>query len=97
MLALPDFESTFVMESDANSTGIGAVLSQNMWPIAFFNKALGLKHQVLSVYEREMIAILDVVKQWNTYLMGRHLQIKIDHYSLKFLLDLQTNTPAQQT
>ena len=29
--------------------------------------------------------------------MGRHFQIKIDHYSLKFLLDQKAHTPMQQT
>ena len=87
MLALLDFESTFVVESDANSTSIGAVLSQNRRPIAFFSKALGHKHQVLLVCEQEMIAILVAIKKWNTYLMGKHFQILTDHYNLKFLLD----------
>ena len=44
-----------------------------------------------------MLAILVAVRKWNTYLMGRHFQIKTDHYSLKFLLNQQTNTLAQQS
>ena len=51
ILALLDFESTFVVESDPSSTGIGAVLSQQGCPIAYFSKALGPKYQALSVYE----------------------------------------------
>ena len=46
--------------------------------------------------KKEMIAILAAVKKWNAYLMGRHFQIKTDHYSPKFLLDQKVNTPAQQ-
>ena len=42
------------------------------------------------------MAILAAVKKWNSYLMGRHFQIKTDHYSLKFLLDQAATTPAQQ-
>ena len=72
VLALPDFNSLFVVESDACSTGIGAVLSQLGRPVAFFSKALSMKHQALSVYEKEMLAILLAVKKWNSYLMGRH-------------------------
>ena len=51
---------------------------------------------MLSVYEKEMMAILSTVQNWNAYLMGRHFQIKIDHYSLKFLLDQKATTLAQQ-
>ena len=96
VLALPDFEVTFVVESDASSTGLGAVLSQKGRPIAFFSKALSPKLQAKSMYEKEMLAILSAVKKWNAYLLGRHFQIKTDHQNLKYLLDHRTNTPTQQ-
>ena len=95
VLALPDFTSTFVVESDASSTGIGIILSQNGRPIAYFSKALSPKHQVWSVYDKEMLAILVAVKKWNAYLVGRHFKIKTDHYNLKFLLDQKATTPTQ--
>ena len=44
LLALPDFDLTFEMESDASSKGIGAILSQASQPIAYYNKALAHKH-----------------------------------------------------
>ena len=87
VLALPDFNALFIMKADACTNGIGAVLGQNGRPMAFFSKALSLKHQSLSVYDKEMLAILMAVKKWNSYLVGRHFQIKTDHHSLKFLLD----------
>ena len=96
VLALPDFNTIFVVESDASSDGIGAVLSQAGRPVAYFSKGLSPRHQVLSVYEKEMLDVLAAVKKWTAYLMGRHFKIKTDHYSLKFLLDQTANTPAQQ-
>ena len=96
VLALPNFNIPFVIKFDASSEGIGSVLSQGGRPIAYFSKGLAPKHQVLFVYEKEMLAILAVVKKWHSYLIGRRFQIRIDHYSLKFLLDQKATTPAQQ-
>lgn len=86
VLALPNFNRTFIVETDASGLGVGAVLTQEGRPIAYFSKALSKKHQTLSIYEKEMLAVLLAVKKWNAYLAGRHFVIKTDHQSLKFLL-----------
>ena len=44
VLAIPDFNLPFTIETDACSTGVGAVLMQLDRPVAFLSKALGPKH-----------------------------------------------------
>jgi hypothetical protein len=95
VLALLDMTKLFVIETDASGTDVGAMLMQEGHPIAFLSKALGLRQQALSAYEREMFAILQTVAKWKHYLWGRHFRIRTDHISLKHLLDQKVTYPSQ--
>jgi hypothetical protein len=68
VLDLRNFEEVFVVEIDACMDGIGAVLMQRNRPIAFLSKALSEKNQMLSIYDKEFLALLMVVERWRQYL-----------------------------
>jgi hypothetical protein len=95
VLALPDFSRTFVIETDACSKGIGAVLLQNKHPIAFLSKALGPRHRGLSTYEKECLAILMAIDKWRSYLQHGEFIISTDQRSLIHLDDKRLTTPWQ--
>ena len=50
ILASPDFTEPFILETDAFSTAIGAVLLQKSRPVAFFSKQLCPRMQQASTY-----------------------------------------------
>ena len=95
VLALPNFDLTFEVETDASSHGLGAVLQQNRHPIAFIREKLGPKWAQLSVYDKELLAIVFAVQKWEQYLMGRPFIIRTDQKSLKHLLEQKISTPFQ--
>ena len=64
VLALADFELPFEIETDASGFGLGAVLSQNKRPIAYFSQRLFETAKERSIYERELMAIVLVVEKW---------------------------------
>ncbi|GKC80683.1 putative mitochondrial protein [Tanacetum coccineum] len=95
MLALPNFDQEFVVKTDAYGKGIGSVLCQNSHPIAYWSKTLFTKHQVLSTYAKEFLAVGTTLDKWKGYLLDRHFKIRTDHFSLKYLLNQKLTTPFQ--
>lgn len=73
----------------------GAVLMQKGQPLAYLSKALSPKNLGLSVYEKELLAVVMTVVKWRHFLMGYHFIIKTDHQSLKFLLEQRLTTTLQ--
>lgn len=96
VLGLPNFEEEFTIETDVSGTGIGAVLVQHSRPLAFMSKAIAVSKQTWSTYEKEMLAVLEAIRLWRPYLIGRRFKIITDQRSLQFLLEQRITTPEQQ-
>lgn len=96
VLAMPNFKNPFILETDAYDSRLGAVLVQEGRAIAFMSKALGVKTQGLSTYEKEYLALLIVVKQWRHYLELGTFVIRTDHELLMYLLDQRITNQIQK-
>ncbi|XP_068638468.1 uncharacterized mitochondrial protein AtMg00860-like [Aristolochia californica] len=67
VLALPDFSKKFIVETNASGYGLGVVLLQDQWPIAFFSQVLSEQAQLKSIYEKELMAIVVDIPKWSPY------------------------------
>jgi len=92
-LTMPNFNDSFTIETDASGEGIGVVLSQQGKPVAFMSRALGVTKLSWSAYAKEMLAIIEAIRLWRPYLLGKKFFIQTDHRSLKYLLEQRIVTP----
>jgi hypothetical protein len=70
VLARPNFNLPFILETNASGSGIGAILMQQGRPIAYYSQALGLEASAQSTYYKEALAILEALKRWRHYPLG---------------------------
>lgn len=96
VLALPDYSQEFVIKADASHSGLGVVLMKNGRPIAYFSKVLAQRHMDKSIYEKEYMALLNVVDKWRHYLQYKYFVIIIDYHSLKYLLEKKVTYVIRQ-
>ena len=85
LLVLPNFSKTFEIECDASNVGIGVVLLQEGYPIAYFIEKLKGSHLNYSTYDKDLYALVRTLQTWQHYLLYKEFVVYSDHESLKFL------------
>jgi hypothetical protein len=82
LLAYPDFNQPFGSYTDASDLQLGAVISQNGKPIAFYPRKLTKAQKNYTVTERELLAIVETLKEFHNILLGQQLRVYTDHLNL---------------
>ena len=81
-LAYPDYSKEFEIYTDASSKQMGAVITQQNRPIAFFSRKLSETQQKYSVTEIELLAIVETLKEFKGMLWGQRIKVYTDHNNL---------------
>ena len=80
----------FHVEADLLDYANGAVLSQEIegkwYPVAFQSRSLNEVEQNYEIYDKEMMAIMDLLEEWHQYLLGASeiVEIWTDHQNLQY-------------
>ncbi|KAK3505618.1 hypothetical protein QTP70_004911, partial [Hemibagrus guttatus] len=103
ILRHPDPDLPFVVEVDASSSGLGAILSQRhgepgkLHPCAFYSWKLTAAKANYDVGNRELLAIKAALEEWRHWLEGtRHpFQVLTDHQNLEYFRGARRMNPRQ--
>ena len=83
VLAYFDNSKETVLNVDASSTGLGAVIMQDGKPVAFSSKSLTTSERRYANIERELLAIVWGAEKFHTYVYGRRIIVETDHKPLE--------------
>ncbi|KAJ9529314.1 hypothetical protein QJQ45_007998 [Haematococcus lacustris] len=85
MLRLPDHTQPFQVYCDASLQGVGAVLMQDGYPLAYLSKKLSSAERNYTTGEQELLALITACKEWRCYLEGVPFTLFTDHKPLTAL------------
>ena len=84
LLSYPDFNQPFEIHTDASHTQLGAVISQNNKPIAFYSRKLQPAQTRYTTTERELLSIVETLKEFKNILLGQQIVVHTDHKNLTY-------------
>ena len=82
-LAYPDYSQGFEIYTDGSKTQLGAIITQNNRPLAFFSCKLNAPQQKYSVTKIELLVIVETLKEFKGMLLwGQTINVYTDHKNL---------------
>jgi len=94
VLISPDPTKPFCIEANSSDFATGAVLSQissedEKWhPVAFLSKSLSPVERNYEIHDKEMLAIIQALQEWQHFIEGAEHQCEIwtDHKNLEYFM-----------
>ncbi len=82
VLAYPDYSKVFRIYTDASSKQLGAIITQDNIPIAFFSRKLSNAQRKYSVIKIELPSMVKTLKEFKGLLWGQNITVFTDHANL---------------
>lgn len=99
VLILPDFNLMFVVTTDAGNGTIAGVLQQDqgkgLQPVRYWSRKMNQAERNYSTTEQELLAVVEAIKTWSHYLVGRQFILETDHKALLYIFTQPKLSPRQ--
>ena len=82
LLACHNFNEPFQIHTDASHYQLGAVVSQEGKPIAFYSRKLNPAQTRYTTTERELLSAAETLKEYRNMLLGQQIEVFTDHKNL---------------
>ena len=82
LLSYPDFSMPFEIHTDASKLQLGSVIAQKNRPVAFYSRKLNPAQQRYTTTERELLSIVETLKEFRNILLGQQVVVHTDHLNL---------------
>jgi hypothetical protein len=94
VLAYPNFQLDFVLETDASVRGLGAVLGQiqTVHPVAYASRALSDSEERYGITGLETLALVWGISQFHHFLYGHNVTVYTGHAAVKAVLEADNPT-----
>ncbi len=92
VLAYPNLDKSYTLETDASSKGLGAILSQEqhdgkLHPVAYASRALSNPEKNYGITDLETLAVVWSISHFHAYLYGNDVTVYTDHSAVKPVLE----------
>jgi hypothetical protein len=82
VLTYPDYSEKLEIYTDASNSQIGSVITQKNRPLAFFSRKLSDTQKQYNSTEKELLTIVETLKEFKGMLWGQSIVVYTDHKNL---------------
>lgn len=91
LLAIPDYNKPFIIDTDASGNAVGALLYQEDQLVGIFSQKLKPAEKNYTNTERALLAIIRALEHFRSIIYGTHITVRTDHKNLLYPPELQSS------